>query len=114
MQSDKRFDDLYELVMALEKVLPYKRLIVSADGYIVPLEDQYFRINPNSLGFMYGGEIKCVGLITNVIGNTTNLNSDDNIFASLQSIVNETLRNILPTNSDKLYVVSPLAIYYEH
>ncbi len=112
-QSGKQFDELQDLVSALGKVIPYKRLIVSDDGFVVPFEDQYFRINPRSLGFMYGGEIKCVGLITNIVENMDRPENNDNIFTSLQFIVNETLRNLLSNNKDKLYIISPLAIYYE-
>lgn len=63
---------------------------------------------------MYGGEIKCVGMITNVIGKDSNPNDKANIFANLQFSVNEALRRILPTEEENLYVVSPIAIYYEN
>lgn len=61
---------------------------------------------------MYGGEIKCVGMITNVIGRDANPNDKANIFATLHFSVNEALRQILPTQEENLYVVSPVAIYY--
>lgn len=70
---------------------------MSYDGYLIPLDDKYFRIDPSSLGFKYGGEITCVGMVTNIIGEDTNPEDEKNMFATLQFTVNETLRTILPT-----------------
>lgn len=92
--------------------MPYKRMLISHDGYLIPLEDDYFRIDPQSLGFKYGGEITCVGMITNIIGEDTNPNDSRNIFATLQFTVNEALRSILPTIEKNLCVVHPIAVYY--
>ena len=111
---DKQYDDIHDIITAVGKIIPYKHMMVSDDGYLIPVEDSYFRVNPNSIGFMYGGEIRCVGMITNIIGEDTNPQDNSNIFASLQFTVNEALRKILPTNENNLYVVSPLAIYYEN
>jgi hypothetical protein len=111
---DKKYDDIHDIIAAVGKIMPYKHMMVSDDGYLIPVEDRYFRVDPNSIGFMYGGEIKCVGMITNIIGEDTNPHDNSNIFATIQFTVNEALRSILPTNENNLYVVSPLAIYYEN
>lgn len=88
-------------------------MLLSGDGYLIPVEDKCFRVNPTNMGFKFGGEIKCIGMITNVIGEDTNPNDDNNVFATLQFTVNEVVRSILPTSENNLYVVHPLAIYYE-
>lgn len=113
-KMEKQYDDIHDMIAAFRNIIPYKRMMVSDDGYLVPLEDRYFRVNFNSIGFMYGGEIRCVGLITNIIGEDTNPNDNSNFFATIQFTVNEALRSILPTKENNLYVVSPLAIYYEN
>ena len=87
-------------------------MMISSDGYLVPLDDKYFRINPENLGFKYGGEITCVGIITNIIGADTDPCDNKNIFATLQFTVNEALRAILPTNKDNLCVIHPIAVFY--
>ena len=110
---EKEYDSIHKVIATLGNIIPYKHMLVSGDGYLIPLEDRYFRVNPNSLGFMYGGEIKCVGMITNFIGEVTKANDSEDIFATIQFTVNEVLRSILPTNENNLYVVSPLALYYE-
>lgn len=88
-------------------------MLISSDGYLIPLDDKYFRINPSNLGFKYGGEITCVGMITNIIGTDTNPCDDKNIFATLQFTVNEALRAILPTKEENLCVIHPIAVFYE-
>ena len=113
-QCDQKYDEIHEIIAALRKIIPFGRMLVSSDGYLIPTEDKYYRINPATLGFMYGGEIKCVGMITNVIGKDTNTHDSSNIFATLQLSLNDVLRNILQTNEDDLYVISPIAIYYEN
>ena len=90
----------------------YDRLLISHDGYLVPLDDQYFRINPSSLGFKYGGQMTCVGMVTNIIGESTDPNNEDNFFATIQFTVNEALRSMLPTTKKDLCVLHPIALYY--
>ena len=111
-QIDRQFDDIKEIIAAMRKIIPFGKMLVSSDGYLIPTDDKYFRVNPSTIGFMYGGEIKCVGMITNVIGRDANPNDKANIFATLHFSVNEALRQILPTQEENLYVVSPVAIYY--
>ena len=88
-------------------------MLISNDEYLIPLNTKYFRVDPIDLGFKYGGEITCVGMVTNIIGKDTNQNDNKNIFAILQSTANEALRSMLQTNQNNLCVVHPVAIYYE-
>ena len=96
--SNKEFDNISNIINDFRKMIPYNRMLISNDGYLIPLDEKYFRVNPSSIGFMYGGDITCVGMITNIIGKDTNPNDDKNIFATLQFSINEALISILPTN----------------
>lgn len=111
--SNKQFDDIAIIIRALRGLILYNRMLISNDGYLVPLNTKYFRVDPIDLGFKYGGEITCVGMVTNIIGEDTDPNDDKNIFATLQFTANEVLRSMLPTNQNDLCVVHPIAIYYE-
>ena len=51
---------------------------------LILLTTKYFGVDPIDLGLKYGGEITCVGMITSIIGENTNLNDNENIFATLQ------------------------------
>lgn len=110
--SNKQYDDIAVILKAMRGLIPYNRMLISCDGYLVPLNKKYFRVDPLDLGFKYGGEITCVGMITNIIGEDTNPNDDDNFFATVQFTANEVLRSILPTKENNLYVIHPIAIYY--
>ena len=96
--SNKSYDDIAIILKVLRGLIPYKRMLISNDGYLIPLNTKYFRVDPIDLGFKYGGEITCVGMITNIIGEDTNPNDDKNIFASLQFALNEIFRKKIPTN----------------
>lgn len=110
-QSTKNFDDSAEILDVFKKIFPYRRMLICEDGYLVPLEEKYFRVNPDTVGFMYGGEIICVGMISNIIGQDTQPNND-NVFSNLQFSLNEVLRNVLPTNEKNICVIKPIAVYY--
>ncbi len=66
------------------------------------------------MGFMYNGEISCVGMITNIIGDDID-DSDDgqNILGAIQKVINMTLKTILPTKERNLCIVNPIAIFYD-
>lgn len=110
--NNKQYDDIAEIIRALRGLIPYNRMLISYDGYLIPLNEKYFRVDPVDLGFKYGGEITCVGMITNIIGEDTNPNDDNNFFATLQFTANEVLRILLPTKENNLCVIHPIAIYY--
>ena len=110
--NNKQYDDASAIIKAFRSLLPYTRMLISSDGYLIPLDDKYFRVDPSSLGFKYGGEMTCVGLVTNIIGESTDPEDDKNIFATMQFTVNETLRKILPTSEGDLCVIHPIAVFY--
>lgn len=112
MNSDKQYDSIKDIMMIIGKIIPYKRMLVSSDGFLIPLSDEYFRIDMKTLGFKYGGEITCIGMTTNIIGEDANPHDASNIFATLQHSVNEILRILLPTKEKNLWIIHPIAIYY--
>ena len=86
-------------------------MLTSDDGFVIPLEDQYFRVNPKGMSFKYGGKTTCVGLITNTIDSANNLQSK-NPFSVIQSKVNDLLLGLLQTQNGKLYIIQPIAVFY--
>lgn len=111
--SNAQYDDIHDTIKMYRQLVPYSRMLLSHDGFLIPLDDNYFRIDPRNLGFKYGGQMKCVGYITNLIGEDTKPIDDSNLFGTLQFYVNESLRALLPTKAKNLYVVHPLAVYYD-
>ena len=111
-KNSKQYDVARDLISAFKQLIPYSKMLISNDGYLVPLDDNYFRINPANMGFKYGGEITCVGMVTNIIGEDANPCDEKNIFATLQFSVNEVLRSLLPTDEVNLCVLHPIAVFY--
>lgn len=112
-ESNKQYDDILDIVKAIRKIVPYKRMLVSDAGFLLPLEDKYFRVNPSTIGFKYGGQITAIGLVTNVINPNSEPLGDQNIFTSLQYSVNVALRSFLsPSDKENLYIVHPIAAFY--
>ena len=108
--NDKQYDDVLSLITALRGLIPYKRMLYSEQGGLIPLDDQFFRIDYTNLGFKYGGEMTCVGMVTNTI--SADDSSKSNVFGSLQVKANQGLRGLLSFTSGPLYVIHPIAVYY--
>lgn len=111
-KSAGQIDMLNSMIRLLKRLIPYKRILLSRDGYIIPVEDKYFRIDPNCMGFKYGGTITCIGMVTNLIGEDFDPIDNGNVFEKIQFSANEALRGLLPTKEKNLCVLHPIAIYY--
>lgn len=110
--NNKQYDDIMDIVKIIKSLIPYSKMLVSSDGYLIPLEDKHFRDNPKTIGFKHGGSMTCFGYITNVIGQEAEPDSG-NIFGTLQHMVNEIIRSLIPTQKDNLFILHPIALYYD-
>ena len=110
-ENNQKYESIQQIIKIIRQIIPYSRMLVSSDGYLVPLEDKFFRDNPKTMGFKHGGDITCMGYITNVIGETS-IPSSNNVFSRLQYTVNQALISILPTREKDIFVIHPIAIYY--
>lgn len=109
----EEYKNLEQLIKSFKNMVPYSKMLISEDGYLIPLDEQYFRVNSSSVGFMYDGPIVCVGMITNIINDNIKSPGSDNIFGTIQNAVNNALKAILPTKERKICVVHPIAVFYE-
>lgn len=110
--NNQQYENMNLIIKAIRGLIPYSHILISNDGFLIPLDDQYFRVNSSCLGFKYGGLITCVGMVTNIIGKDTNPCDENNVFTTLQFSVNEMLRALLPSKNENLCVIHPIAIYY--
>lgn len=110
----KENEDVAKIITKFRNIMPYTKMLISDDGYLVPLDEKYFRVNPSSMGFMYDGQIACIGMITNIIGDDIEAPSTDNIFGTIQYSVNNVIRALLPTKEKNLCVIHPIAVFYEN
>lgn len=112
--NNNQYDNTYRVINALKNIIPCEKMLITSDGVLIPTENKFFRINPKNMGFMYGGEIHCVGMVTNIVEkDKVEESNNDNVFVVLKKTINETLRVMLATEEERLKVVHPIAIYYE-
>ena len=41
--NSKQYDDILSIIKMMRNIIPYKRMLISNDGYLVPLSDKYFK-----------------------------------------------------------------------
>lgn len=110
-ETEKQYKEVQSLLRAMRGLIPYNRMLYSGDGFLIPLDDKYFRIDYKNLGFKYGGEMTCVGLVTNVIQEETPL-ATNSLFGSVQRAANTGLRAILSSTTEYICVIHPIAVFY--
>lgn len=76
------------------------------------LNDQFIRDSVDMISFKYGGKIKVLGYITNMIGDSSLKGEGAGVFAELTTGLNETMRPFF-SNQPTLRIVHPIAIFYE-
>ena len=108
--NNQQYDGIVETLQALKAVIPFNRMLISEDAFLVPLEDKYFRDNADVIGFKHSGKLTCIGYATNILGDEDEKPND--IFTVFQNAMNEVLRSLLPTVDSKIYILHPLAVYY--
>lgn len=101
--------EVLKTIEVFRNTLPYNRFVMTSD-MLIPLDDENFRDNPNTIAFKYGGEISIMGYVTNVVSNEEKQTPNNN-FAPLYDTLNKIMLNIF-NNKDKIYVVHPIALFY--
>lgn len=105
-----------EIIDFLRLIIPYDQMLVSDDGFLIPLEPKYLRIDAEGFGLKYGDKISAIGIVTNIVGtkkDTSNQSSLTDFFRNYQIAINEVLKEFLNLNNIPLKVIYPLAVYYE-
>lgn len=109
-KSENEFDSAEKLINMLASIIPYPQ-IMCISNYVVVLNDDYLRDDLKTASFKYGGKIKVVGYITNKV--TAQGNSAISAFAGIGNSINALLK-IFFENADEMYIVHPIAIYYDN
>ncbi len=110
-ETENQHKEAQSLLKVMRGLIPYNRMLYSGDGFLIPLDDKYFRIDYTNLGFKYGGEMTCVGMVTNVIREDTQP-ATNSMFGSVQQAANAGLRAILSSTKERICVIHPIAVYY--
>ena len=78
---------------------------------MVILDEKYMRDNLSTAAFKYGGKIKVVGYITNKV--TAQANTHVSAFGTIGNSINA-LMKVFFENAEEMYIVHPVAIYYDN
>lgn len=101
--------ELVKEIEAIRNTLPYNRFVMTTN-MLIPLDDEYFRDNPDIVAFKYGGNISIFGYVTNIVS-TEETPVRNNDFAQLYDAVNKIMINMFK-GQEKIYIVHPVALYY--
>lgn len=98
------------LVNMLASIIPYPQMMCISN-YLVVLNEEYLRDSLSTAAFKYGGKVKVVGYITNKV--TAQANTHVSAFGGVGNSIN-TLMKIFFEKVDEMYIVHPVAIYYDN
>lgn len=109
-QQESERKSTLEILNMAKVTLPYVRFVMTKECLIV-LNDDCFRDNPNNIAFKYGGNIKIVGYVTNIIDGESRTENQINAFSEMYKMVNQVMRSLY-NGTKHVYVIHPLAMYY--
>lgn len=109
-KNEEEFEAAEKLINMLASIIPYPQMMCISN-YVVILKEEYLRDDLSAAAFKYVGKIKVVGYITNKV--TAQVNTHVSVFAGIGNSINELLK-IFFENIDEMYIVHPVAIYYDN
>lgn len=93
----------------IASIIPYPQ-ILCIRNYIVVLNEQYLRDSLSTAAFKYGGKINVVGYVTNKV--TAQAETPISEFSGIGNSINEIMKMFFK-NTDEMFIVHPVAIYYD-
>ncbi len=109
-KNDEEYEASEKLINMISSIIPYPQMMCISN-YIVVLNEQYLRDDLSTAAFKYGGKIKVIGYITNKV--TAQADTPVSAFAAIGKSINALL-NIFFENADEMFIVHPIAIYYDN
>lgn len=109
-KNEEEYDAAEKLINMLSSIIPYPQMMCISN-YVVVLKEQYLRDDLSTAAFKYGGKIKVVGYITNKV--VAQADTHVPAFAAIGNSINALL-NIFFENAQEMFIVHPIAIYYDN
>lgn len=109
-KNEEEFKAAESLINMLASIIPYPQ-ILCISNYIVVLNEKYLRDDLSTAAFKYGGKIKVLGISRIRLQHKSNTHIS--AFAGIGNSIN-TLMKIFFENADEMYIVHPVAIYYDN
>ena len=108
-KNHENWDSIKKMIEMLAAIVPYPR-ILCISNYAVVLDEKYMRDNISTAAFKYGGIITVVGYVTNKV--IAQADTPISTFSGIGNSMN-TIMKIFFENVDEMYIVHPVAIYYD-
>lgn len=109
-KSHDGYDAMRKMVDMLAAIIPYPQ-VLCIRNFMVILDEKWMRDDLSTAAFKYGGKIKVMGYVTNKVN--AQANTPVSVFAGIGDSIN-TLMKIFFENTDEMYIVHPVAIYYDN
>lgn len=109
-KNEEEYAAAEALINMLASIIPYPQ-ILCISNFVVVLNEQYLRDDLSTAAFKYGGKIKVVGYVTNKVMAQSNTHAS--AFAGIGNSINA-LMKIFFENADQMFIVHPVAIYYDN
>lgn len=109
-KNHEGYDAVRKMVDMLAAIIPYPQ-ILCIRNFMVILDEKWMRDDLSTAAFKYGGKIKVVGYITNKVN--AHANTPVSMFAGVGSSINA-LMKLFFENTDEMYIIHPVAIYYDN
>lgn len=109
-KSEEEFAAAETLINMIASIIPYPQ-ILCISNYVVVLNEEYLRDDLSTAAFKYGGKIKVVGYVTNKV--MAQSNTHVSAFAGIGNSINA-LMKIFFENADEMFIVHPVATYYDN
>ena len=97
------------LIEMLASIIPYPQ-ILCIKNYLVVLNENFMRDSISTAAFKYGGKVNVVGYITNKVTAQTETPASE--FAGIGNSINDIMK-VFFKNVDEMYIVHPIAVYYD-
>lgn len=109
--SSEKFSEIRNKIALLKELIPYDALLCNSN-YIVLIDQNWLRIKKEHLGYVLGGEINVVGKVSKCIQANSTMPTIIEILNKIQEFTIIMLQDIGFDTADKVYMISPIAIYH--
>lgn len=109
--SFERFDEIRNKITLLKELIPFDALLCNND-YIVLLDQIWLRNKKEHLGYLLGGKINIVGKVSKALQTDNEMPDVIRILNMIQQCTLSMLHDLGFCVSDKVYIISPIAIYH--
>lgn len=109
--SYEKFNEIRNKITLLKELIPFDALLYSG-SYMVLIDKIWLRNKKEHLGYLLGGKVNIVGKVSKFLQTDNEMPDVIRILNKIQEYTLSILRDLGFCISDKVYIISPIAIYH--